>query len=292
MTIINSKNSIKFLFGCCIILFVIFVSLGIYNYLKKNSTTPTTAPPQVSSISNSLAQLITSSLNNNVEYFTSFPVDIQQQIAKMLDNGDIKGVENLINSQGLTLSQVIRDLIKISEVNNIDMISDGLVKQISKIMKAQNELSGIQIEINFLENIVKILYTGTTPDPSIIAMLDSLNSDLVYYKNIIDTSPPLQSLINQITDSEILSHILEIQTRLQNLHKKRFVRLLKDIKNKYIGRGTIPPYITGSTNNLINLLARYIKNYNDDDNKNIKDNSDTLNKKPERIKFKDDDNVY
>ena len=40
-------------------------------------------------------------------------------------------------------------------------------------------------------------------------------------KNIIDNSPPLQSLIDQITDSEILSHILEIQTRLQNLHKKR-----------------------------------------------------------------------
>ena len=172
------------------------------------------------------------------------------------------------------------------------MISDGLVKQISKIMKAQNELSGIQIEINFLENIVKILYTGTTPDPDLIIMLDSLNSDLVYYKNIIDNSPPLQSLIDQITDSEILSHILEIQTRLQNLHKKRFVRLLKEIKNKYIGRGTIPPYITGSPNNLINLLARYIKNYNDDDNKNIKDNSDTLNKKPDRIKFKDDDNLY
>ena len=287
----NNETFDNILVGICIIVFIVVASLSINKYFIKKST-PTTAPPQFSSISNSLAQLITSSLNNNVEYFTSFPVDIQQQIAKMLDNGDIKGIEKLINSQGISLSQIVGDVIKISEVNNIDMISDVLVKQISKIMKAQNELSGIQIEINFLENIVKILYTGTTPDPGIIIMLDSLNSDLVYYKNIIDSSPPLQSLIDQITEPEILSHILEIQTRLQNLHKKRFVRLLKEIKNKYIGRGTIPPYITGSPNNLINLLARYIKNYNDDDNKNIKDNSDTLNKKPDRIKFKDDDNLY
>jgi hypothetical protein len=268
----------------CVLAFLVTIGLAINKYvINKPSSTP-----QVSPISTSLAQIIAGSLNNNIEYFTAFPINIQKQIAEMLEKGDIVGIEKLVQSQGLSLSELLKELIKTSEVNNIDMITDPLIKQISLIMKAQNEISGIQIEINFLQNIAISLYPGRTPDPSITSLIAKLNEDLLYYQNIINSSPSLQSLLDKITEPGTLSHVLEIQTRLQNLHKKRFIRLLKEMKIKYIGRVTLPPYVTNSPNNLLNLLARYIKNYNDDDNKNIRDNLDTMEKRPERIKIKED----
>ena len=127
----------------CILLSAVVAGLAIKKYVINKSSTPTTAPPQVSNLSKSLAQLITGSLNNSVEYFTLFPINIQQQIAQMLEVGDIAGVENLIKSQGLTLDQIINYLVNASEVNDISMITDPIVKQISNLMKAQNEVSGI-----------------------------------------------------------------------------------------------------------------------------------------------------
>ena len=299
--IITSENVKNHLRTYAPVLIIIIIAIVLYFVISGLTSRPTPAPtPPIptlqapsSSISSNLASIIAGTLTNSTEYFTPFPyLDNNQQlinnIAMLLEQGNLAAVERLILSHGINLTDINKKLVGISEVLNPAIIKDTTLQDIITVIKSENEISEISNEINFLTNSLTAINPTTSTYSNITSDISRLNTTMNQFQEIINNKQSLSTLLANITDPDKLSHILEIQLKIQNNYKKRFIDRVNNYLTRYFG--VLPTQIPGLTrspipNTIPSLISSYINNYNSDDLESIKSSSTNVRSKPSRIEI-------
>jgi hypothetical protein len=262
-----------------VFLILLFLSFGLGYFMGGKQTVPPSKTP--SETSNSLAKILfatSTSLNSQTtEYYREFLNDTDQinNIALMIENGKIKDVEDIIKktSNSDSTSEVIKSLNSSAEIINPKLIQDQTLKDVTDIIDLQNKILIINSQIDFLNNVYNSLIKNPDTNTSskiseINSELDSLQNKLSDTQKFLDNKVPLQTAINNVKDPEKIEQLTEIQIKIENKHKKRLEKKMKDFDEKHKDNSEIK-----------NIIVK-IKRENDDDDRNkIKDNSDKTEEK-------------
>ena len=262
-----------------VFLILLFLSFGLGYFMGgKQTVTPSKTPSETST---SLAKILfatSTSLNTQTtEYYREFLNDTEQinNIALMIENGKIKDVEDIIKktSNSDSTSEVIKTLNSSAEIINPKLIQDQTLKDVTDIIDLQNKILIINSQIDFLNNVYNSLINNPDTNTSskiseINSELDSLQNKLSDTQKFLDNKVPLQTAINNVKDPEKIEQLTEIQIKIENKHKKRLEKKMKDFDEKH------------KDNSEIKNIIVNIKRENDDDDKNkIKDKSDKTKEK-------------
>jgi len=175
-------------------------------------------------LSDSIAKMIYSTVDNTKEYFDSSTQDKDiETISILVSEGNFKEIENMIAKE-TTIENVTKEIESIAEVLNPDLIKDEEIKESVEIIKLDGEIAKIQDKINIatltLETIRSNVSSTNEEKEKALQVLNKLLLKLSELQGEISKKIPLETALLKVKDPEKLAHLQEIQTKILSKREK------------------------------------------------------------------------